>query len=61
MVVEGVNTAAAAHELAKKYDVDMPIIDEAYSILFEGKDPKEAVLSLMMRKKKGENEAEELW
>lgn len=61
MVVEGVKTAAAAHELARKYNVNMPIVDEAYSILFENKDPKEAVMALMMRQKKGENDAEELW
>ncbi len=61
MVVEGVRTAAAAHELAQKYQVNMPIVDEAYSILFEGKDPKEAVTALMMRRKKGESDQEELW
>ncbi len=54
MVVEGVNTATAAYELSKKYNVEMPIIEEAYKILFENKNPREAVNMLMTREKKGE-------
>jgi glycerol-3-phosphate dehydrogenase (NAD(P)+) len=56
MVVEGVNTASAAYELGKKYDVEMPIVSEAYNILFKNKDPKVAVDDLMMRNKKNEIE-----
>lgn len=51
MVVEGVNTAKAAYKLSKKYQVSMPITEEAYKILFEGKDPKAAVFDLMTRSK----------
>lgn len=54
MVVEGVNTAAAALALAKKYNVSMPITEEANLILFEGKNPQDAVYNLMMREKKSE-------
>lgn len=54
MVVEGVNTAAAAYELSKKYNVEMPIVEEAYKVLFEDKSPREAVNILMTREKKGE-------
>lgn len=54
MVVEGVNTSSAAYELSKKYDVSMPIVSEAYSILFNGKSAKDAVYDLMMREKKSE-------
>lgn len=54
MVVEGVNTAAAALALAKKYNVSMPITEEANLILFEGKNPEDAVYNLMMREKKSE-------
>ncbi|MBR5270833.1 MAG: NAD(P)H-dependent glycerol-3-phosphate dehydrogenase [Clostridia bacterium] len=54
MVVEGVNTATAAYELSKKYNVEMPIVEEAYKILFENKNPREAVNMLMTREKKGE-------
>lgn len=54
MVVEGVNTATAAYELSKKYNVTMPIVEEAYDILFNGKNAREAVLSLMTREKREE-------
>ncbi|MBQ7986139.1 MAG: NAD(P)H-dependent glycerol-3-phosphate dehydrogenase [Clostridia bacterium] len=54
MVVEGVNTIGAAYNLSKKYDVSMPITCESYKILFEGKDPKHAVIDLMTRSKTAE-------
>lgn len=54
MVVEGVNTATAAYELSKKYNVSMPIITEAYNVLYNNKNPKDAVFSLMTREKKSE-------
>ena len=54
MVVEGVNTAKAAYEMAKKYNVTMPIVEEAYNILYNGKNAKEAVLRLMTREKREE-------
>jgi glycerol-3-phosphate dehydrogenase (NAD(P)+) len=53
-VAEGVKTAKAARDLARKYDVDMPVVDEVYLILYEGKDPKRAVKDLMTRELKGE-------
>jgi glycerol-3-phosphate dehydrogenase (NAD(P)+) len=53
-VAEGVKTAKAARELVKKYNVDMPIVDEVYLILYEGKDPRRAVKDLMARELKGE-------
>lgn len=55
MVVEGVNTAKAAYELAQKYSIEMPITEQAYKILFEGKDARKAVMSLMARGKTHEN------
>lgn len=55
MVVEGVNTAAAAYELGEKYGVMTPIIDEAYNVLYNGKSPKTAVNALMTREKKAEH------
>lgn len=54
MVVEGVNTAKAGKKLGIKYGIELPIIDQAYEVLFEGKNPREAVLDLMMRDKKEE-------
>jgi len=56
MVVEGIKTADAAYKLSKKYNVDMPITNEAYAVLFQGKPPKEAVIDLMQRAKKHESE-----
>lgn len=54
MVVEGVNAAKAVRELGKKYDVELPITEQACLVLFEGKDSKQAVLELMGRDKKNE-------
>ncbi len=55
MVVEGVYSAKAASALAKKYGVDMPIIDEVNRVLFEDKPAKEAVRELMLRDKRVEH------
>ena len=52
MVVEGVYSAKAAYEAAKKYNVEMPIIEQIYEVLFENKNAKEAVNELMLRDKK---------
>jgi glycerol-3-phosphate dehydrogenase (NAD(P)+) len=54
MVVEGVATTKPAYDLACKLGISMPITKEAYSILFEGKDPRIAVVDLMSRDKKTE-------
>lgn len=54
MIVEGVATTKAAHELAKKFNVEMPIITEIYRVLYENKDPKVAVHDLMTRAPKAE-------
>ena len=56
MVVEGVRTCRAAKELADKVGVEMPIVNEAYKVLFEGMSAKEAVANLMGRAKKHETE-----
>ncbi len=55
MVVEGVYSAKAAMALAKKYDVCMPIVEEVNRVLFEGKDAKAAVDSLMQRERNTES------
>lgn len=54
MVVEGVRTTKAAHQLADKYDVSMPITQGLYALLFEGESAKEVVENLMLRMKKPE-------
>ena len=52
MVVEGVYSAKAAMALAKKFDVQLPIIEQVNAVLFEGKSADQAVQDLMLRDKK---------
>ena len=54
MVVEGVYSAKAAVKLGEKYGVSLPIINKVSEVLFDGKDPKEAVNELMLRDNKAE-------
>lgn len=56
MVIEGVRTTKAAHQLAKQYDVSMPLTEALYSVLFEAHEPREAVDWLMNRGKKKETD-----
>lgn len=56
MVVEGVRTTKAAHQLAKAYDVSMPITEALYRVLFHHASPKEEVDALMSRGKTNEME-----
>lgn len=58
MVVEGVRTTKAAYQLAKKYEVAMPITEQLYEVLFNDKYPKAAVDNLMIRMKKPEIDEE---
>ncbi|MDO5403568.1 MAG: NAD(P)H-dependent glycerol-3-phosphate dehydrogenase [Eubacteriales bacterium] len=60
MVVEGVFSAKAAYALAKKYNVEMPIVEQVNLILFEDKKPADAVKELMLRDKKIETD-NSLW
>ena len=57
MVVEGVYSAKAAKKLGEKYGVSMPIVDKVNEVLFEGKDPHEAVNELMLRDSRAEHTA----
>ncbi len=54
MVAEGVRTTKCAVKLGQKYDVEMPIANEVYKILFENKPPEQAIRDLMLRKPKPE-------
>lgn len=49
MVAEGMVSAPAAHALIKKSGVRCPLIDEIYSVLYEGKNPRESLQALMQR------------
>ncbi len=53
-VAEGVETAKAISKLSKKLDVEMPISNEVYKVLFENKSPLEALKDLMNRTLKKE-------
>ncbi len=55
MVAEGVNTTRSVYNLAKKLEIEMPITDQVYKILFEEKDPLQAVSELMSRDLRSEN------
>jgi len=50
MIAEGISTAKSVHQLSIKHDIEMPIHEGIYQVLFEGKDPRESVYELMTRK-----------
>lgn len=52
MVVEGVYSAKSALMAAKKYNIEIPIIEQVNAVLFENKNAAEAVNELMIRDKK---------
>jgi glycerol-3-phosphate dehydrogenase (NAD(P)+) len=54
MVAEGVKTAKSTVELARKLNVEMPIVEKIYSVLYEGLKPQDAISDLMERKLKEE-------
>jgi len=50
MIAEGVYTAKSVHQLLVKHNVEMPIHEAIYQVLFEKKDPKNSVVELMSRR-----------
>jgi len=54
-LAEGYPTARSAHKLAKDKNVSTPIIDEVHAMLYEGKNPKQAVRDLISRAFKAED------
>jgi len=54
MIAEGVPTAKSAYALSSKYNVEMPITQEVYNVLYRNKSPLKAFMDLMTRKKKEE-------
>jgi glycerol-3-phosphate dehydrogenase (NAD(P)+) len=53
-VVEGIATAKEVYGLAREMNVDMPITEQVYKVLYEGVSPREAVHSLFNREPKPE-------
>jgi glycerol-3-phosphate dehydrogenase (NAD(P)+) len=49
MVAEGVRTCKAAYELGRSLDVQLPIINQMYEVLYESKEPRRAIRELMDR------------
>lgn len=54
MTIEAIDNIEVAYELSKKFDVDMPIVETAYEVLYKGLNPNKAVVKLMTRDKKSE-------
>jgi len=53
---EGYRTAKSAYLLGKKLKIELPIINEVYSVLYKHKNPGKAVIDLMTRRAKAETE-----
>lgn len=54
MVAEGVKTTRSVYDLSQREGVDMPLSHEVYRVLYQDKDPKEALIDLMTRDLKDE-------
>jgi glycerol-3-phosphate dehydrogenase (NAD(P)+) len=54
MIAEGVETTRSGYNLARQHQVEMPITDEVYRVLFEGRDAREALGNLMERRLRAE-------
>ncbi|WMC10366.1 NAD(P)H-dependent glycerol-3-phosphate dehydrogenase [Oceanimonas pelagia] len=53
-VVEGYRNAAEVHQLAGRHGVEMPICEQVYQVLYEGKNAREAAIALLSRDRKAE-------
>jgi glycerol-3-phosphate dehydrogenase (NAD(P)+) len=54
-VAEGVKTARSARDLSRRVGVELPICDQVFAIMYEGKDARRAVAELMTRAPKAED------
>ena len=55
MTIESLDNIVVAYELGKIHNIEMPIVEAVYGILYKGLKPEEAVNALMNRAKKNEN------
>jgi len=55
MVIESIDNIEVAYELGKLHNIEMPIVEAVYGILYEGLKPEDAVNILMNRAKKSED------
>lgn len=54
MTIESIDNIEVAHQLAQKYNIEMPIVNTVYDVLYNGLKPLDAVTKLMTRDKKCE-------
>ena len=54
MVIESIDNIEVAYELSKIHNVEMPIVEMVYKVIYENLNPKEAVKKLMTRDRKSE-------
>lgn len=56
MVIESIDNIEVAYELGKIHNIEMPILNTVYDILYKNLLPKDGVAKLMQRTKKSEFE-----
>ena len=54
MTIESIDNIEVAYKLSQKYNIEMPIVNTVYDVLYNGLEPREAVTKLMTRDKKCE-------
>lgn len=54
MTIESIDNIEVAYQLAHKYNIEMPIVNTVYDVLYKGLKPMDAVSKLMTREKKCE-------
>ena len=54
MTIESIDNIDVAYELSKQYNIEMPIVENVYNVLYNGLEPREAVNILMTRNLKAE-------
>ena len=56
MTIESIDNIEVAYELGKLHNIEMPIVEAVYGILYKGLKPEDAVKMLMNRARKSENQ-----
>jgi glycerol-3-phosphate dehydrogenase (NAD(P)+) len=54
MVAEGIKTSKSVYDLSNELGVEMPICEEVYQVIYEGKEPRQSVADIMNRELKPE-------
>ena len=55
MTIEAIDNIEIAYKLSQKYEVEMPIVNSTYNVLYNNLNPKDAVINLMKRESKPED------